>query len=75
MQGCNHAEGHPGGLIEPMLGSAGVSRCALSRNSHRTIDPHALKIPAPNGAESTLTENLASPFQAEPRHVRGLSES
>ncbi len=46
-----------------------LSRCALSRNSHRTIDPHALKIPAPNGAESTLTENVASPFQAEPRHA------
>ena len=44
-----------------------LPRCALSRNSHRTIDPHALKIPAPNGAESTLTENVTSPFHAEPR--------
>jgi hypothetical protein len=35
-----------------MLSSAGVfvlSRCTLSENSHRTIDPHALKIPAPKG--------------------------
>jgi hypothetical protein len=32
------------GLIEPMLGSAGAnpSRSALRRESHRTIDPHAL---------------------------------
>jgi len=37
-----------------MLSSARVallSRCALSGNNHRTIDPHALKIPAPEGAE------------------------
>src|SRR5581483_11368177 len=45
------------------------SRCALSRSSHRTIDPYALKLPAPNGAESTLTENVASPFQAEPTQI------
>ncbi len=40
------------GLIEPMFSSAGgfdLSRCALNANSHRTIDPHALKIPAPKG--------------------------
>ena len=30
--------------------------------------PHALKNPRPAGAESTLTENAASPFHAEPRH-------
>ena len=30
-------------------------------------DPHALKIPA-RRAEYSLTENVASPFQAEPRH-------
>ena len=29
---------------EPIL-----SRCALRGKSHRTIDPHALKIPAPQG--------------------------
>jgi hypothetical protein len=38
----------------------------LSENSHRTRDPHALKMLAPKGAESTLTENAASLFQAEP---------
>jgi hypothetical protein len=40
------------GLIEPMISSAGgfiLSRSALNANSHRTIDPHALKIPAPQG--------------------------
>src|ERR1019366_6825889 len=40
------------------------------RNRHRTIDPHALKIPAPAGAESSLTENVTSPFQAEPAQYR-----
>ena len=47
-----------------------LPRCTLTGGSHRTIDPHALKIPAPEGAESTLTENVASPFHAEPRHVK-----
>ena len=39
------------GLIEPMLSSAGAYTLALGThgNSHRTIDPHALKIPAPKG--------------------------
>jgi hypothetical protein len=38
-------------LIEPRLSSAGAYPLApcLRRNSHRTIDPHALKIPAPKG--------------------------
>jgi len=35
-------------------------------NSHRIERPHALKIPA-RRAEYSLTENVASPFQAEPR--------
>ena len=37
------------GLIEPMLSSAGVDPLALCMRgkSHRTIDPHALKIPPP----------------------------
>ena len=39
------------GLIEPMLAARELilSRCAPNGNSHRTIDPHALKIPAPQG--------------------------
>ena len=44
-----------------------LSRCGLRGKSHRTIDPHALKNPRPAGAESTLAENVASPFHAEPR--------
>ena len=60
------------GLIEPMRASAGAyhfrARCRISGTEHRTIDPNALKIPAPIGAEPTLTENAASPFHAEPRH-------
>jgi len=40
-------------------------------NLHRIERPHALKIPA-RRAEYSLTENVASPFQAEPtqRQVR-----
>jgi hypothetical protein len=39
------------GLIEPMFSSAGAYPLALytARQSHRTIDPYALKIPAPKG--------------------------
>jgi hypothetical protein len=39
------------GLIEPMWnsGESTLSRCALPGNCYRTIDPHALKIPAPQG--------------------------
>ena len=41
------------GLIEPMLSSAGVDPLALCMRgkSHRTIDPHALKNPRPEGAD------------------------
>ena len=58
------------GLIEPMLHSAEVhcSRASFSPRCirHRTIDPQCLENPRPAGAESTLTENAPSPFQAEP---------
>jgi len=37
-------------------------------------DPHALKIPA-RRAEYSLTENVASPFQAESRHARPTMET
>ena len=43
---------------------------AAQHQSHRTIDPRCLENPRPEGAESTLTENAASPFQAEPTHNR-----
>jgi len=39
--------------------------------THRTIDPLCLENPRPEGAESTLTENAASPFQAEPTQFLG----
>jgi hypothetical protein len=39
------------GLIEPTLAAREpmLPRCDLKENEHRTIDPHALKIPAPKG--------------------------
>jgi len=41
-------------------------------NPHRIEILHALKIPA-RRAEYSLTENAASPFQAEPRHQTFIS--
>jgi hypothetical protein len=61
------------GLIEPMLSSAGayLSRCALTRTSHRNDRPqNALKIPARQGGIYALTENVPSPLHAEPRHLQ-----
>jgi hypothetical protein len=52
----------------PAARESTVLRCALPGKSYRTIDPHALKIPAPKGSEPALTENATSPFQAEPKH-------
>jgi hypothetical protein len=46
-----------------------LSRCTLTGGSHRTIDPLCLENPRPAGAEPTLTENVASPFQAEPGQI------
>ena len=50
------------GLIEPMLGSAGANPLALEhdRNGHRTIDPHALKIPPRRGGIYTNGERRFS---------------
>src|SRR5437899_11568878 len=58
------------GLIEPMLGSAGANPLALCTARKKPSDdrPSCLENPRPEGAESTLTENAASPFHAEPRH-------
>ncbi len=60
------------GFIEPTLHSAGAQHtravCTEQHKSHRTIDLQCLENPRPEGAESTLTENAASPFPAEPRH-------
>jgi hypothetical protein len=51
-------------LGETEAGSAGMQPCrGITEWALRT---DALKIPAPQGAEPSLTENVASPFQAEP---------
>jgi hypothetical protein len=55
---------------EPIL-----SRCSLRGRNHRTIDPDAFKNPRPAGAEPTLTENVASPFHAEPRQLQELKKA
>jgi len=47
--------------------NGGVRTRSAPPNLHRIERPHALKIPA-RKAEYSLTENVASPFQAEPRH-------
>ena len=55
-----------------MLSSAGVNPLALCITRKKSSDdrPPCLEDPRPEGAESTLTENAASPFHAEPRHER-----
>ena len=59
------------GLIEPMLSSAGANPLALRTAMKKPSDdrPLCLENPRPEGAESTLTENAASPFHAEPKHT------
>ncbi len=56
-----------------MLSGAGGPSLALHADGRKSSDdsPHALKNPRPVAAESTLTENVASPFHAEPRHLLG----
>ena len=60
------------GLIEPMLSSAGANPLALCTARKKPSDdrPPCLENPRPEGAESTLTENAASPFHAEPKQIR-----
>src|SRR5437870_1971386 len=60
------------GLIEPMLSSAGANPLALHGMEISDDRPPCLENPRPEGAESTLTENAASPFQAEPRHGQSI---
>ena len=58
------------GLIEPMRISAGVDPLALSIQKQASDDRSScLENPRPDGAESSLTENVTSPFQAEPAQV------
>jgi hypothetical protein len=54
-----------------MFSSAGANVLALHTDNHKKSSddrPRCLENPRPAGAESTLTENVASPFHAEPRH-------
>ena len=59
------------GLIEPMLRSAGAYPLALCTEQKKSSDdrPPCLENPRPEGAESTLTENAASPFHAEKKYL------
>jgi hypothetical protein len=64
------------GLIEPMRISAGADPLALSIQNQASDDrPSCLENPRPEGAESSLTENVTSPFQTEPAHFGSPSGS
>ncbi len=54
-----------------MLSSAGGPSPALHVDGRKSSDdrPPCLENPRPEGADPTLTENVASPFHAEPRQV------
>src|SRR4029077_18641740 len=58
-------------LIEPMLNSAGANPLALTHHQIQASGDRlpCLENPRPKGAESSLTENVISPFQAEPAHI------
>ena len=58
------------GLIEPMQISAGVDPLALTIRKQASDDrPSCLENPRPERAETSLTENVTSPFQAEPAQL------
>src|SRR2546427_2944900 len=60
------------GLIEPMRSARELNPRALFTEQKKSSDDRpqdALKIPAPEGRNLTLTENAASPFHAEPRQA------
>src|SRR5437016_12988713 len=60
-------------LIEPMLISAGADPLPLCiHNQPQASDDRlpCLENPRPAGAEPSLTENVTSPFQAEPAQRR-----
>jgi hypothetical protein len=59
------------GLIEPMRISAGVDPLALNIQKQASDDRSScLENPRPDGAESSLTENVTSPLQAEPAQLQ-----
>ena len=58
-----------------MFSSAGANVLALHIDNHKKSSddrPRCLENSRPAGAESTLTENVASPYQAEPRQYHQL---
>jgi hypothetical protein len=59
------------GLIEPMRAARELNPLALFTEQKRPSDdrPPCLENPRPEGTESTLTENAASPFHAEPKQL------
>ncbi len=62
------------GLIEPMRISAGADPLALSIQKQASDDRSScLENPRSEGAESSLTENVTSPFQAEPAQIQYLA--
>ena len=63
-------------LIEPMRNSAGADPLALGIYQQKPASDDSLSClenPRPEGAESSLTENVASPFPAEPRHLQQVA--
>jgi hypothetical protein len=59
-------------LIEPMRNSAGTDLLALGIYQQPASDDSlsCLENPRPEGAESSLTDNVTSPFPAEPKHLQ-----
>ena len=59
-------------LIEPMLNSAGANPLALTHHQIQASGDRlpCLENPRPKGAESSLTESVTSPFQAEPAQLQ-----
>jgi len=61
-------------LIEPMRNSAGTDLLALGIYQQPASDDSlsCLENPRPEGAESSLTDNVTSPFPAEPKQMEAL---
>ena len=64
-------------LIEPMRNSAGTDLLALGIYQQPASDDSlsCLENPRPEGAESSLTDNVTSPFPAEPKQFSGASHA
>jgi hypothetical protein len=67
LRACTFFEHDYNGLIEPMRINAGVDPLALSTQKQASDDRSScLENPRLAEAESSLAENVTSPFQAEP---------